>query len=259
MHGLFKEEVIEMAEIRENETLDDLILGGLKIIQKNSGFRFSLDAVLLAHFPEVKDGFKIIDLGTGTGVIPLILTTRAKNLRITGVEIQGEIARMAQRSMDLNQLNQVKIINADLRSLGREHYGKYDLVISNPPYLPVNQGKISPIQEIALSRHELMCSLEELIFAAKKLVKNSGKVALIHRSERLAEIIAGLKAKGLEPKRIKPIHPYLKKPANLILVEAIKGAKSGLILDSPLVVYNEDGTYTEEILKYYYGGETGAR
>lgn len=259
MHGLFKKEVNRMTDIRENETVDDLILGGLRIIQKSSGFRFSLDAVLVAQFAFVKNGLKIIDLGTGTGVIPLILTTRAQNLDITGVEIQEEIALMAQRSMKLNNLDQVTIIHGDLRRLGQEHYGKYDLIISNPPYLPVNQGKISPAKEIAISRHEIMCSLEDLILAAAKLAKNQGRFALIHRSERLAEIITILKANGMEPKRMRFVHPYLKRPANLILLEAIKGAKPGMTIDTPLVVYNDDGTYTREIQKYYDGGETCAR
>ncbi|NLT95140.1 MAG: tRNA1(Val) (adenine(37)-N6)-methyltransferase [Clostridia bacterium] len=248
-----------MSNFRDTETIDDLILGGLRVIQKTGGFRFSLDAVLLAHFVAVKDGYKIIDLGTGTGVIPLILTTRARNLEITGVEIQEEIALMAQRSIKLNNLEQVTIFNADLRALGPEHYGKYDLVVSNPPYLPVNQGKISPIKEIALSKHEITCTLEDLVITAGKLAKNSGKIALIHRAERLPETISLLKGKGLEPKRLRAVHPYQKRPANLILIEAVKGAKPGLAIESPLIVYNDDGTYSDEILTYYNGGETGAR
>ena len=119
-----------MVDVRENESIDELILGGLKIIQKTGGFRFSLDAVLLAHFATVKKGYKVIDLGTGTGVIPLILTTRALELNITGVEIQEEVAQMAKRSMALNKLKDIKILNVDLRNLGKEHSGYYDLVIS---------------------------------------------------------------------------------------------------------------------------------
>ncbi|KJS87909.1 MAG: hypothetical protein JM58_02565 [Peptococcaceae bacterium BICA1-8] len=245
-----------MVDVRENESIDDLILGGLKIIQKTGGFRFSLDAILLAHFATVKKGYRIIDLGTGTGIIPLILTTRAHELDITGVEIQEEAAQMAKRSLALNQLLDIKIINADLRKLGEEHWGHYDLVISNPPYLTLNQGKISPSEEIALSRHEIKCSLEDLIRSGEKLVKNRGKFALIHRAERLAEIIAHLNTYKLEPKRIRLIHPYLAESANLLLVEAIKGGKPGLTVHTPLVVYNADGTYTKEILNYYYGGET---
>lgn len=248
-----------MVEIRENETIDDLILGGLKIIQKNSGFRFSLDAVLLAHFVAVKKGSKIIDLGTGTGVIPLILTTRAQELEITGIEIQKEVAQMAKRSMDLNHLDMVRIINTDLRNMGQEHYGRYDVVISNPPYLPLNQGKISPSEEIAISRHEIKCSLEELIKSAGKFLKNQGKFALVHRAERLAEIISLLKLYTLEPKRIRFIHPYQAKPANLLLVEAIKGASPGLTVHTPLVVYKDDGTYAKEILEYYGGDMTCER
>ncbi|KJS18796.1 MAG: hypothetical protein VR72_21555 [Clostridiaceae bacterium BRH_c20a] len=245
-----------MVDVRENESIDELILGGLKIIQKTGGFRFSLDAVLLAHFATVKKGYKVIDLGTGTGVIPLILTTRALELNITGVEIQEEVAQRAKRSLALNQLKNIKIITADLRNLGEEHLGHYDLVISNPPYLTLNQGKISPSEEIALSRHEIKCSLEDLIRSAQKLIKNQGRFALIHRAERLAEIIAYLKVYKLEPKRIRLIHPYLAEAANLVLIEVIKGAKPGLTVHTPLVIYNGDGTYTKEILDYYDGGET---
>jgi len=245
-----------LIELYENEIIDDLLIGGLKIIQKKSGFRFSIDAVLLAHFAAVKKGNKIIDLGTGTGVIPLILTTRAQDLEITGVEIQKDMAQMAKRSLFLNHLEQVKIINADLRELGTEHYGRYDLVTSNPPYLPLKQGKISPIEGIALARHEVKCSMEDVIRTAQQLLKNQGKFALVHRAERLAEIIACLKSYSLEPKRLRLIHPYLAKPANLLLIEAVKGAKPGLKVHEPLIIYNADGTYTREILEYYCGGET---
>lgn len=247
-----------MVEIFDNETIDDLILGGLKIIQKKKGFRFAIDAVLLAHFATVKKGAKIIDLGTGTGVIPLILSTRGRDLEITGVEIQKQVAQMAQRSIALNHLEGIKIINTDFNDLDSMHHTKYDLVVSNPPYLPVDRGKISPSEEIALSRHELKCSLEDLVKSAVLLLKNQGRFALIHRSDRLAEIIALLTTHKLEPKRIRLVHPFFGKPANLLLVEAIKGAKTGVAVHEPLVIYDNDGKYTKEILEYY-GGETCER
>lgn len=243
-------------EIKENETIDDLILGDLKIIQKRDGFRFSLDAVLLAHFAHLKKGAQIIDLGTGTGIIPLLLSTREVGLEILGVEIQKAIAEMAQRSIALNALKQIQVINEDFRELGREHFNRYDLVISNPPYLPVAQGKISPKEEIAVARHELKCTLEDLIKAASKFMVDKGRLALIHRAERLAEIISYAKSYNLEPKRLRLIYPYLNQTANLVLVEAIKGGKPGLQVQKPLIVYNEDGSYTQEILEYYLSGVT---
>jgi tRNA1Val (adenine37-N6)-methyltransferase len=248
--------VIPLVEIFANETIDDLILGGLKVIQKKKGFRFALDAVLLAHFASLKRGNKIIDLGTGTGIIPLILSTRAKDLKITGVEIQQEVAQMARRSVTLNNLKDIEIVNADLRNIGSEQHGQYDLVISNPPYLPIGQGKISPIEEVALSRHELECSLEDLVKSAALLLKNKGNFALVHRPERLGEIISLLTKFKIEPKRIRLVHPFLNKNANLVLIEATKGTKPGLIVHEPLVIYHDDGVYTKEIMEYYDGGET---
>jgi len=245
-----------MVEIKDNETVDDLLISGLKIIQKARGFRFSLDAVLLAHFVTVKEKDKVIDLGTGTGIIPLLLTTRAKGLDLTGVEIQKEIAEMAQRSMILNGLNEIKIMNEDLRQIPKSFNGQYDLVVANPPYLPLNQGKISPLPEVAISRHEIKCSLEELVRTAARLLKPQGRFALIHKSDRLTELMLVLKANDLEPRRMRLIHPKLEKNANLVLLEARKGAQPYLEVLNPLIVYERDGSYSQELLEYYLGGES---
>ncbi|MDK2822278.1 MAG: tRNA1Val (adenine37-N6)-methyltransferase [Clostridia bacterium] len=258
MYGLFKKDVIDVVKIKENETVDDLILSGLKIIQKTSSFRFSIDAVLLAHFVTVKKKDKVIDLGTGTGVIPLIISTREKELDLTGIEIQEEMAEMAKRSMLLNNLTDIKIIAGDFRKLGKEFNNKFNLVVSNPPYLPLNQGKISSIPEIALSRHEIKCTLGELMETAARLLKNQGRFTLIHRAERLGQIIALLQKEKLEPKRMRLVHSHFNKPANLVLLESVKGASPSLKVYEPLIIYNQDGSYTNEILNYYFGGEACA-
>ncbi|MFZ7102176.1 MAG: tRNA1(Val) (adenine(37)-N6)-methyltransferase [Peptococcaceae bacterium] len=256
MYGLFEKDVMSLPELRENEVIDDLILTGLKIIQKTDNFRFSIDAVLLAHFVTLRNGDKIIDLGTGTGVIPLILTTRQTGLAITGVEIQKEMADMAARSVKLNNLENITVMNEDLRRLDPTFFTNHDLVVANPPYFPINQGKVNPVKEIALARHEITCTIKDLIATAQKLLKDKGRFSLVHRAERLGEIIVILVQAGLEPKRIRFVHTYDNKPANLVLIEAMKNAKSGVIIQEPLIVYTEKGSYSAEVFKYYFGGET---
>ncbi|NMA01902.1 MAG: tRNA1(Val) (adenine(37)-N6)-methyltransferase [Clostridia bacterium] len=246
-----------MVEIKHDESLDDLILSGLKIIQKKSGFRFAIDAVLLAHFTSLENKDKVIDLGTGTGIIPLLLTTRCEDLDITAVEIQGDMVEMAKRSLELNNLDNIRIIQGDFRELESLYNDKFNLVISNPPYLPLNQGKISPREDIALSRHELKCNLREVISTASRLLKMGGRFSLVHRSERLAEIITEFTRKNIEPKRLRLVYPQLEKPSNLVLLEGIKGAKPGLKIEKPLAVYDGQGNYTQEVLKFY-GGDFNA-
>lgn len=241
-----------MIEIKHDESVDDLILSGLKIIQKKTGFRFAIDAVLLAHFASLKRDDKVIDLGTGTGIIPLLLSTRYKDLDITAIDIQREVIEMASRSIELNNLDNIKVISGDFRELDSSYNNKFSLVISNPPYLPLEQGKISPKENIALSRHELKCNLEQLVSTAKRLLKNGGRFSLVHRSERLAELITELRDKNIEPKRMRLVYPQLDKPSNLVLLEGIKGAKPGVKVEEPLAVYDSQGNYTKEVLKFYH-------
>ncbi|MFY9175254.1 MAG: tRNA1(Val) (adenine(37)-N6)-methyltransferase [Peptococcia bacterium] len=247
-----------MKYLQEDESLDDLLLNGLQIIQKTGGFRFTLDSILLAHFVTLKNGDHIVDLGTGTGIIPLVLTTRAQKLRITGIEIQPEMAEMATRSVLLNKLDeQIEIREGDLRNihktLGRE---VCHVVTANPPYGLIGDGQISPVKNKAQSRHELSCTLEEVVQAAAKLLNYQGRFALIQRAERLNSLFSLLTHYKLEPRRVRFIHPYIDKPARLVLVEARKCAPQNLQVLPPLVVYHESGRYTEEILKWY-GKEGG--
>ncbi|MDX9872468.1 MAG: tRNA1(Val) (adenine(37)-N6)-methyltransferase [Clostridia bacterium] len=241
-----------------NETLDDLLINDLKIIQKKQGFRFTLDPVLLAHFATVKEGDSIVDLGTGTGVIPLILSARARKLTIYGVEIQEELAEMALRSVKLNELEDtIKILQADLRELPRSLTGGvHTLVTANPPYWTMGAGKPSALRERALARHELNCELEDIIACAGKLLNFQGRFALIHRSERLGEIYSLLRRYKLIPRRMRFIHSFRDKESRHVLVEARKNAAADLKILPPLVIYETPGRYTAEVLGWYGKEET---
>jgi tRNA1(Val) A37 N6-methylase TrmN6 len=234
------------------ERLDDLLINGLKIIQREAEFCFSLDAVLLAHFATVKRGCTAIDLGTGTGVIALLLSALGAG-KVTGIELNQGMAQMALRSVKLNKLSdKIDILHADLRELkGRLPSGECELVVSNPPYRPVGGGFLSAGQGVAMARHELTASLQDVIAAAKYLVKYRGRFAMVHLPERLAEIISRMSAAGIEPKRLRLVHSSIYKKPNMLLVEGVHGAKPGLEVLPPLIVYEESGCYSEEIRGYY--------
>lgn len=242
-----------MGIVNYDETLDDLLINGLQIIQKAEGFRFTLDAVLLAHFVSLKEGDRVVDLGTGTGVIPLLLTTRLKKILVTGVEIQPAMAEMATRSVGLNQLTEkVTILEGDLRNIHKSLGGGiFHVVTANPPYGALGDGLINPEPEKALARHEISCSLEDVVRTASKLLNYQGRFALIHRVERLADLFILLRQYNLEPRRLRFIHPYLGKPARHVLLEARKKAPATLQILSPLVIYDRPGQYNAEILTWY--------
>lgn len=241
-----------------NERLDDLVVDGLRIIQDDSAFCFSMDAVLLAHFATIHRADRVVDLGTGTGVIPLLLTTRAEDLQVIGLELQPEVAERAQRSVDLNGLTQqVRILCGDLRQVERILRGhRVELVTSNPPYLPVGSGEASPRTQVAMARHEVCCCLADVMRAAAYLLGSSGRFALVHRPGRLVEILAAMSALRLEPKRLRLVHPRAGKEPNLVLIEGIKDARPGLQILPPLVVYEGD-KYTPELLEIYYRDQQG--
>jgi len=242
-----------MEMIKSDETLDDLLIDGLQIIQKSGGFRFTLDAVLLAHFVSLKEGDRVVDLGTGTGIIPLLLTTRQKKIQVTGLEIQPEMAEMAARSVRLNGLaDKITIIQGDLRQLPKAlPGGTFQVVTANPPYGALGGGLLNPRWEKAQARHELSCSMEDVVRAASKLLNYQGRFALIHRTERLADLFALLRKHGLEPRRLRFVHSYVHKPARHLLLEARKKAPADLQVLPPLVVYASPGHYTEEIRAWY--------
>jgi tRNA1(Val) A37 N6-methylase TrmN6 len=238
--------------LRPGERLDDLVINNLKIIQHPDEFRFALDAVLLAHFATVKTGIEAVDLGTGTGVIALLLAARGAG-KVIGLEISPTLADMAQRSVALNGLgDRITIINGDLRGLaGTLPPGRYPLVVANPPYRPLGQGQISPNDRVAQACHELTANLADVLAAASSLLQFRGRFAMVHLPQRLTDILAGMRAVGVEPKRLRLVQSYAGKPPKLLLVEGIRGGQPGLTVLPPLIIYDECGKYCREILAYY--------
>ncbi|MFA5880763.1 MAG: tRNA1(Val) (adenine(37)-N6)-methyltransferase [Eubacteriales bacterium] len=243
-------------ELFDNERLDDLVRGGLKIIQSPSAFCFSMDAVLLANFASVKKGDRVVDLGTGTGVIPLLISTRNEVKKIIGLEIQPESVERTRRSVNGNNLaHLIEIIQGDIREahsfLGT---GRFDLVTANPPYLPVGRGARNRTEPIAIARHELFCNLESTISTAARLVKYGGRVAIVHRPDRLGDIIIQMNNHHLKLRRLQLVYPRPGKKPNIILLEAQLGGNPELVILEPFFVYNNEGNYTVQFWNTYYPG-----
>lgn len=238
--------------LQAGERIDDLVISDLKIIQNEAEFCFSLDAILLAHFASVRPEAQAVDLGTGTGVIALLLTTRGAG-HVSGVEVSPSMAAMATRSVELNELeHKVEIIHGDLCKV-KELFtaGEYDLVVSNPPYRPVGGGFISPNDRVAMAKHEVTATLHDVVQAARYLLKTRGRFAMVHLPERMSEILVAMSQAGIEPKRLQLVHSAMDKKPKMLLVEGMRGAKPGLEVLPPLVVYKPDGSYSDEIQKYY--------
>jgi len=241
-------------ELKKNERIDDLEFKNLKIIQNEEEFCFGMDAVLLSDFAkEIKNNSKIIDFGTGTGILPILLSGKTKDTKIYGIEIQEKMAEMATRSIKLNNLeNRIKIINEDIKNLNNI-FGKntFDVVITNPPYKINNTGLKNESEGKVISRHEIKCNLEDIVIAANGMLKDKGVLYMVHRPERIVDICELLRKYKIEPKLIRFVYPKLEKEANLILIKAIKNANKFLKIEKPLIVYKENGEYTDEILKIY--------
>lgn len=240
---------------QSEERIDDLLWRNLKIIQNPEWFCFSLDAVLLADFVTLRSGDRVADLGTGTGVIPLLLSARVRSANIVGLEIKPEVADMAQRSVALNGLARHIVIKVgDIRSavyqLGK---GAFDLVVSNPPYAPVGSGKISSSFIKAAARTEILCTLEDVIREASVLLNSEGRFALVHRPSRIGEILFLMRDFKLEPKRMRFVHPAARNEPNLVLVEGIKNGKKDVQVLPPLFIYQETGVYSEEMKTIFHG------
>ncbi|QOR66696.1 tRNA1(Val) (adenine(37)-N6)-methyltransferase [Cytobacillus suaedae] len=239
-----------MLELFDDERLDHLLGENLRIIQSPSVFAFSLDTVLLAKFVYVPiQKGNLLDLCTGNGVIPLLLSKRTKG-DITGVEIQQRIYSMAKRSIDFNMLSdQIKMIHGDIKDMPNElGHGKFDIVTCNPPYFPTpKQDEINENEHLAIARHEIHCTLEDVIRVSSQLVKQGGKVAFVHRPGRLLDIVTLMRKYRLEPKRLQFVYPKVGKEANTLLIEGIKDGKPDLKILQPLIVYNEENEYTKEL------------
>ncbi|MCM3786477.1 tRNA1(Val) (adenine(37)-N6)-methyltransferase [Neobacillus mesonae] len=244
---------VQNVSLQPSERLDDLLTQDLRIIQSDEVFSFSMDAVLLARFAGLPKRGKILDLCTGNGVIPLLMSTRTK-ASIEGIEIQPRIADMARRSVMLNDLgDQIFIREGDLRELAAvAGYGVYDAITVNPPYMPLNGSDIKLNKHQAVARHEIHCTLEEVIKACMHLVRTGGKVSMVHKPQRIGEIITLMRQYRLEPKRIRMVHPKADKEANMVLIEALRDGKPDVRMLPPLIVYNEKGEYCKEIMDIYY-------
>ena len=238
--------------VKENERVDDL-QNGYYIIQDPRKFCFGMDAVLLSGFARVKKGEKVLDMGTGTGIIPVLLASKTVGEHFTGLEIQEECAEMAARSVKYNNLeDRVSIRQGDIKeAVSIFGAASFHVVTCNPPYMIGQHGLQNPYMAKAIARHEITCSLEDVVKAAKWLLKTGGHFYMVHRPFRLAEIIYTLKQHKLEPKRMRLVHPYVDKEPNMVLIDAAKGGKQRITVEPPLIVYNKDGSYTDEIYQIY--------
>lgn len=241
-------------ELKKGDRLEDL-QNGYFIIQNDDYFSFGTDAVLLSHFVDLKKGERVVDFCTGCGIIPILLAARQQGAYITGIEIQQSLAKMAQRSVDVNDIGSIDIVCGDIKKI--QDYVKYgvDAVVVNPPYEKADAGKHNENESINIAKREVMCTLEDVVVAANKILRTGGRLYMIHRTERLPEIMACMCEKKLEPKRIRLVAQRLGKAPNFVLVEARKGARQGAEVLPTLYVYAQGNEYTDEVKKIYGIGE----
>ena len=262
--------------LRSGERIDDLQRGGLRIIQDPALFCFGMDAVLLSAYVRIKKARRGLDLGTGNGIIPLLLSDRTDCVSLTGLEIQPESAGLAARSVVLNGLqDRVHIVQGDIREADRIFApASFDLITCNPPYRAVGSGRITGITSgltrapkegtdfeskypgspdpRAIARHEILCTLDDVVRASSRLLRPGGHFYMVHRPMRLPEILTKLCAAGLEPKRMRLVYPYADKEPNMVLLDCVRGGAPELRVEPPLIVYEKDGTYTLELKQIYY-------
>lgn len=246
--------IIHHPKLHPNERLDDL-QNGYQIIQNPDYFCFGIDAVLLSWFSKVKEGELVLDMGTGPGIIPLLLKARTKGRHFTGLEIQTPVADMAQRSMEYNQVEEdISIVNGDIKEASAI-FGKasFHVVTCNPPYMTEHHGLTNPEEPKAIARHELKCSLEDIISEASKVLMQRGRLYMIHRPFRLAEIMNTMIKYKLEPKRMQLVYPFVDREPTMVLIECMLGGNSRITVEKPLIVYEAPGVYTQDI-KTIYGG-----
>lgn len=236
---------------KENIHIDIVSGTNYKIKQVKDRFSYGTDAIFLSDFAKAKG--LVMDLGTGTGIIPLRLVDKGKIDMIYGVEIQPQVADLAKESIELNKLEEkIKILHMDLRDL-QKYFPKhtFDVVISNPPYMKEGGAIVNPDENFAISRHEIRCTFEDIISITNYLLKPLGRFYLVHRPDRLVDILYTMRQYNIEPKYIRFVQPKIGKSPNLLLIEGLKNGKPNLKFFDPLIVYNEDGTYTDEIYRIY--------
>ena len=241
-------------KLKEHERIDDLERNNLKIIQDTKRFCFGMDAVLLTGFAnDIKEGDDILDMGTGTGIIPILLSTKTKARSFTALEIQHDSADMALRSVMLNDLtDKIKVIEGDIKEAGTIFKkASFDAVTCNPPYMIGEHGLKNPDDALSIARHEVKVTFDEVCKNAAIVLKPGGRFYLVHRPFRLAEIMITLSKYKLEPKRMQLVYPFIDHEPNMVLIEAVRGGKSRIKVERPLIVYKEKGVYTDEIYDIY--------
>ncbi len=240
-------------EIKEGERVDDLERCGYRIIQNPKSFCFGMDAVLLSSFARVNEGEKAIDLGTGNGIIPILLRGKTDGRDFTGLEIQEQSADLAKRSVKLNDLEEdIHIVMGDIVDAAALFGAStFDVVTTNPPYMIGMHGIKNPDDAKAIARHEIKCTFDDIARESSKLLKEKGRFYLVHRPFRLPELFETMKKYHIEPKRMKMVYPYVDKEPNMVLIEGIKGGRARLAVEKPLIVYERQGVYTQEIYDIY--------
>ena len=239
--------------LKNNERIDDLHRNGYQIIQDPGRFCFGMDAVLLSGFAKVKRGEKVLDLGTGTGIIPILLEAKTEGAHFTGLEIQPESADMAQRSVLYNGLEEkISIVTGDIKDASNIFgASSFDVITTNPPYMIGEHGIKNGADAKTIARHEVLCTLDDILRQSARMLKQGGRFYMVHRPFRLAEIFCKMIQYKIEPKRMQLVSPYIDKEPNMVLIEGMKGAKSRITVEKPLIVYEDEGVYTRDILEIY--------
>lgn len=241
--------------LQPGERLDDLQRDGLQLIQNPSRFCFGMDAVLLARFARVRKDDRVMDLCSGNGIIPVLMAGTCEGGHFTGLEIQEDVADMAKRSVGYNHLeDKVKIVVGDIKEASSTFgAASFDVVTCNPPYMTGSHGLVNPMEEKAIARHEILCTLDDVIREGTKLLKTGGHFYMVHRPFRLAEIIGKMLEYRLEPKRMRLVYPYVDREPNMVLIEGVRGGNSRISVEKPLIIYEKPGVYTKEVYEIYEG------
>lgn len=239
--------------IHEGERLDELMRNGYCIIQDPSRFCFGMDAVLLSGFARAKKGERVLDLGTGTGIIPILLAAKTESEDFTALEIQPDSADMARRSVSYNHLeDKIKIVTGDIRDASNLFgASSFHVITTNPPYMIGTHGENSPLKAKAIARHEVLCTLDDVLRESARLLMPGGRFYMVHRPFRLAEIMSKMVEYKIEPKRLRLVYPFVDREPNMALIEGLRGGKSRMTVEKPLIVYKEQGVYTDEIYDVY--------
>nr|WP_294469907.1 tRNA1(Val) (adenine(37)-N6)-methyltransferase [uncultured Sellimonas sp.] len=248
-----------MCKLKEGERLDDLQTHGYEIIQHPGKFCFGMDAVLLASFAKMKKGERALDIGTGTGIIPILMTVKTDGEDFTGLEIQEESADMARRSVLHNHLeDKITIKTGDIKEAA-DYFpaASFDVITTNPPYMIGQHGITNTSSAKTIARHEVLCTLDDILRESARLLKFHGRFYMVHRPFRLAEIFTKMAEYGIEPKRMRLVHPYVDKEPNMVLIEGSNKGRSRIQIEPPLIVYEKDGNYTKELLLNYGMGRAG--